>query len=58
MTTITITFQIAPVLAGILCYLVLAICSREDEWYAEFIALAFGAIVFLTLTGVITLLGG
>lgn len=57
MTTITITLQIAPALAAIICYFVFAIYSRNDEWWWEFLALAFGAIVFLMLTGVMALMG-
>lgn len=58
MTTITITLQIAPTLGAIMCYFVFAIYSRKDEWWWEFVALAFGAIVFLMLTGVTALTGG
>lgn len=57
MKTITITLQIAPALVGIIVYFVSAIYSREDEWW-EFLSLAFGAIVFLMLTGVTALIGG
>ena len=59
MTTATITIPILPAIMGIIGYFALAIVSRDDKWWAEFTALAYGATVFFAALGMqIVILGG
>ena len=57
MTTINLTVPFWPIFMGLLSYFALSIISREENWYMELISLAFGAIVFLMLTGLLALIG-
>jgi len=59
MTTATVTIPILPTIMGLVGYFALAAVSRDDRWWVEFTALAFGVTMFFAILGMQTaILGG